>query len=394
MSFGGFLALATAAIALFSCILMLYKYKYAGHYNLIGIHFIPVVTPLGISFIIFSVISYIVDVYKGCNAGKFIDVINYICFFPKVISGPIVTWKNWGMLLEKRNFEKLDARLSFFLERFIIGLSKKVIIADSLGAMITIIGNGDMDVISAWLVTLMYSLRIYFDFSGYSDIAIGLARFMGMEIAENFSFPYCSTSISEFWRRWHISLGAWFKEYVYIPLGGNRHGERRTCINLFLVMFLSGIWHGAGFGYIVWGSIHGLCIVLEKLFADKIWYKKIPRIVKWGATFFIVSLCWEFFRTNSLSDTVIHFGKMIGVGNGNPTFMFNYYVTKKTVSLLIVSLFFAIPFKYVKDYCKQLSICQTSGWLIIKNLVLLSLFALTLVFITNSTYSPFIYFQY
>lgn len=253
MSFGGFLALATAAIALFSCILMLYKYKYAGHYNLIGIHFIPVVTPLGISFIIFSVISYIVDVYKGCNAGKFIDVINYICFFPKVISGPIVTWKNWGMLLEKRNFEKLDARLSFFLERFIIGLSKKVIIADSLGAMITIIGNGDMDVISAWLVTLMYSLRIYFDFSGYSDIAIGLARFMGMEIAENFSFPYCSTSISEFWRRWHISLGAWFKEYVYIPLGGNRHGERRTCINLFLVMFLSGIWHGAGFGYIVWG---------------------------------------------------------------------------------------------------------------------------------------------
>lgn len=377
------------------CMLVLYVYKYACGINIAEmIKYIPIVTPLGISFLFFSMISYIIDVYRGKEAGNILDVVNYICFFPKVISGPIITWNKWNAYYHDRNSRALDERLAGFCERFIIGLSKKVVLADSLGNLISVIGNGDMDVITSWLITFMYTFQIYFDFSGYSDIAIGLAQFMGFDVAENFDFPYVSTSISEFWRRWHISLGSWFKEYIYIPLGGNRRGKIRTYVNLFLVMFISGIWHGAGLGYIVWGSIHGLCNVFERFCSDMKLYKRVPLIVKWFVTFMIVSLCWEFFRTNSMYETILHFGKMLGIGNGNPVFTYRYFVNRKLVFILGLSFVFSVPFKFLLDHLKKCCFVTKNVWMIIKRVVLIGALALDLVLITNSTYSPFIYFQY
>lgn len=260
--------------------------------------------------------------------------------------------------------------------------------------MISKIGNGDMDIISAWLVTILYTFQLYYDFSGYSDIAIGLARFMGYKFNENFNFPYISTSISEFWRRWHISLGEWLKKYIYIPLGGNRKGEIKTLLNLFCIMVISGIWHGTGVGYIVWGAIHGIFIVIERICSNKKWYIEIPNIIKWSFTMFVVSICWIIFMTGTLEDTISHIEKMVGIGNGNPVFTYQYYITKKLIFLLGISFVGAIPFKMLRKKIEGMDIFATNVYFVISRIFLISMFIIDLICITNSTYSPFIYFQY
>lgn len=380
-------------------VLILYFYKYSGltpaFGALWGIHFIPVVTPLGLSFLVFTMISYLVDVFRGADNGSFLDAALFISFFPKVISGPIVKWNDWiGFTFERRIREPYHERLYFFIERFVIGLCKKVLIADSFGAIIANIGNGAMDIPTAWLVTIMYAFQIYFDFSGYSDIAIGLSRVVGIVVAENFNFPYVSTSISEFWRRWHISLGGWFKEYLYIPLGGNRRGEARTLLNLFAVMLVSGIWHGSGTGYLLWGCVHGMCIVLERLLNRTEIYRKIPAFIKWILTMFCVGMCWQVFRTNTLAGTLIHFKKMIGIGNGSPTFTYHYFLTGKLITLLLIALLCSTVIKWVLERAAKPEIRTASWFMLGKSAVLLALLVIVLICVTNSTYSPFIYFQY
>ncbi|MBO4854096.1 MAG: MBOAT family protein [Oscillospiraceae bacterium] len=371
---------------------VLYHYKYAGTWkmNVWDIHVIPVITPLGLSFLVFSVISYLVDVYRGCHAGDFLDVAVYISFFPKIISGPIVTWKQWQGIGETCQMSVDNACAG--VERIVVGLAKKVILADYFGS---VIHATNYDWQSAWLISILYTFQIYFDFSGYSDIAIGIARYVGLRFEENFNFPYSSVSITEFWKRWHISLGAWLREYVYIPLGGNRKGKRRTLINLFIVMLVSGVWHGAGLGYLAWGAMHGACMVIERIVRDKKWYKKIPSCVKWLVTMFIVMVGWQFFRANSLSDAITHVGRMFNIGtSAELTFTWQYYVTPKLIAMLVIAFVGSTVFRWIQDLIQRKEHQRSKSFQVIQMVLSLCLFAVTLICITNTTYSPFIYFQY
>ncbi len=259
--------------------------------------------PIGISFVIFEAISYVVDTYRGdAEAGSLLDCLTFLSLFPKLVSGPIVLWKDFKPQLKNRRTDLND--ICCGIDRIIIGYAKKAIVADTFGAHIMLINNGaasgGVDVPTMWLKALLYFFQIYFDFSGYSDIAIGISRLFGFKFKENFNYPYISTSISEFWRRWHISLGAWFREYVYIPMGGNRKGN--VYIHLATVFLLTGIWHGNGWQFFVWGGVHGVFTILERMVRKYQWYKRIPGIIKWMGTVFIVFLAWIVFSSTDIVD--------------------------------------------------------------------------------------------
>ena len=251
--------------------------------------------PLGLSFITFSAISYLSDTYRGkATPGSFVDCLLYISFFPKIISGPIVLWKDFQPQIKNRS---MRLRLSVNgINRIMAGFAKKVILADTFGACLAGIPLSGIDQATALGTLVLYMLQIYFDFSGYSDIAIGISELFGFEFNVNFNFPYRSTSISEFWRRWHISLGAWFREYVYFPLGGSRSGKRKTLVNLAVVFALTGFWHGASWNYILWGAVNGGFVILERILQEKKFYRKTPNWLKYMVTMCIVLLCWQLFR--------------------------------------------------------------------------------------------------
>ncbi|WP_418553192.1 MBOAT family O-acyltransferase, partial [Hominenteromicrobium sp.] len=255
---------------------ILVYYKYSGFFLSIinkflgkDVFVIPqIALPIGISFFTFQAISYIVDVYRGDtqSSPKLVNVALYISFFPQLIAGPIVKYREIDKQIENRNVQWSFVAQGF--RRFIYGLSKKVLISNVLGLCVDTVYTYDISIIdwkTAWICSLAYTFQIYYDFSGYSDMAIGLGKMFGFDIPENFNYPYLSKSISEFWRKWHISLGSWFREYVYIPLGGNRKGAFRTYLNLSVVFFLTGLWHGADFSFILWGVYHGFFSVVERL---------------------------------------------------------------------------------------------------------------------------------
>ncbi len=350
----------------------------------------------GISFITFSAISYLIDIYRGnVGRGGVLDVALYLTFFPKVISGPIVLWKDFSALMKAREFSV--GNFVEGIDRIIIGLCKKVILADTFGALITDIQSqtgGSMDVITAWGCAFLYFLQIYYDFAGYSDVALGLSKMFGFNLKENFNFPYISQSITEFWRRWHISLGTWFREYVYIPLGGNRKGFKRTLFNLFVVFFVTGIWHGAGWGYLCWGMMHGACVIVERCFKGKSFYEKIPAGVKWIVTMFIVMIGWEFFRLGSFSETLEFIKTMFGiVGFENINFTFRYYFSAKIIILMIIATAGATVLGTGWMQQRKETFANSGGY-IVKQAVYMVLFVVAILFMVNSTYSPFIYFQY
>jgi alginate O-acetyltransferase complex protein AlgI len=258
-----------------------------------------VLLPIGISFFTFQKISYLLDVYydKEKPLKNFSDYLLYILLFPQLIAGPIVRFNDiheqlisFSGRLEIR--EKLEGVI-----RFSLGLGKKVLIANTMGAIVVGCKGGsfgEMNADIAWLMTFAYSFQLYFDFSGYSDMAIGLGKMVGFRFPENFNFPYLSHSITEFWQRWHITLGSWMRDYLYIPLGGNRVSPGRVYLNLMIVFFVSGLWHGAAWGFVIWGLYHGLFLVLERLYLHRI-LQRIPRILTVGYTFLLVSLGWLFF---------------------------------------------------------------------------------------------------
>lgn len=236
-------------------------------------------------------------------------------------------------------------------------------------------------------------MQIYYDFSGYSDIAIGLSKVFGFNVAENFNFPYRSLSITEFWRRWHISLGNWFKEYVYIPLGGNRKGKKRTLCNLFIVFFITGVWHGAGMGYLFWGVLHGVCVLGERCLKDTSFYNKIPSYIKWLATMIIVLIGWEFFRLGSFGETINFLKVMFGFNTmQNINFTFQYFFSKKIIILAAMAMAGAtIPGKLIN---KVIQADISKNIIVIKQIVYIVLLVVVIICIVNSTYSPFIYFNY
>ncbi len=277
------------------------------HVNL----YVPQITlPIGISFFTFQALSYVIDVYRGQvetqkNFGK---VLLYISFFPQLIAGPIVKYRDIALEIDSRSAD--IAEMALGLRRFIVGLAKKILIANTMAATADhIFGQGfdSLNIISAWIGAIAYTMQIYFDFSGYSDMAIGLGRMFGFHFKENFEHPYRSLTIKEFWRRWHISLSSWFKEYVYIPLGGNRKGKVRAGINKVIVFFLTGLWHGANWTFVVWGLFHGAFSFLEEFVPS---LKKLPRVILHIYTMLIVIVGFVIFRSDSLGFALTFIGKM------------------------------------------------------------------------------------
>ena len=379
-------------------LILLFYFKYydftINNLNLIFRTNIPlkeIVLPIGISFFTFQGMSYIIDIYRGAATVKNIFSVSlYISLFPQLVAGPIVKYKDIDNQIRKRKETLKD--FSYGIERFIIGLAKKVIIADVLASIVLSIipnSNNIIDTPTAWLGIICYTLQIYFDFSGYSDMAIGLGYMFGFKFMENFKFPYTSKSITKFWRRWHISLSTWFKEYLYIPLGGNRTGH--TYLNLLIVFFVTGLWHGSSWNFIIWGLWHGFFIVIEKLIKNKNWYIKTPNIIKWCITMIIVIIGWVFFTFDNLKNALDFLLIMFGIKHNNlVTFEIGYYMNLRVIVWIIFSILLSTPL--LTNILKKYN--SNNSFEIIKTVLLSILLILSIIFIVNSTYSPFIYFQF
>ncbi len=357
-----------------------------------------ITVPAGISFITFSSVSYLTDIYRREAAGgNLLDVMLYLSFFPKLLSGPIVRWKDFSGQLSERKVN--DTTFLYGINRLMIGFSKKILLADTFGQVIHDImaqvnGKG-IDCPTSWGCAFLYMMQIYYDFAGYSDIAIGLSSLFGFQFKENFHFPYISQSVSEFWRRWHMSLGSFFREYIYIPLGGNRKGFSRTLMNLGIVFLITGIWHGAGLNFLWWGILNGACVILERCIRNTDFYQKIPSPVKWLLTMLIVLFSWQLFRFSTIKEFTDYLDIMTGaVICEGITYTWSYFFTWKIRIYLILAAagatVFALPF--TKKIVLWSSTKKTG--LILKEVVLLLLMIWSVITMVNSTYSPFLYFQY
>ncbi|HRY36640.1 MAG TPA: MBOAT family O-acyltransferase [Candidatus Magasanikbacteria bacterium] len=361
-----------------------------------------IVLPVGISFYTFQSISYLIDVYRTKELAQknFIKLGLYISCFPQLIAGPIVRYHEINEQLSVRKHELNEFAIG--VERFIIGLAKKVIIANTVGEIVDLVFAtpfSNVNVFHTWVAVLAYSLQIYYDFSGYSDMAIGLGKMFGFSFPENFNYPYISKSITEFWRRWHMSLSRWFKDYLYIPLGGNRKGTTRTAINLLIVFICTGIWHGAAFNFLVWGLIHGFFLFLEKIL-KKIDLKKnlLVEIFSRFYTLLIIVLSFVIFRTdlNYGFKTIL---KLFGIGatgdipvKTDEPFLI-LMIDAKFWLCFLLGILFAVPW-WKNEKIKNSMLFIFSEKYFIKYALLLFLYFLSFVFLTNSAYNPFIYFRF
>ena len=394
---------AVAAAAVLNLgMLLVYKYTgfFAGIFNSLTGLSIPVPQirlPIGISFFTFQGLSYVIDVYRNKNLVQknLFSVLLYISFFPQLIAGPIVRYEDIADRLHDREFS-VD-RVSRGLHRFILGLGKKVLIANQMGFLAdTVFGfsAGDLSMGSAWIGAVCYTLQIFFDFSGYSDMAIGLGCVFGFDFKENFNYPFISGSIQEFWRRWHISLSTWFKEYVYIPLGGSRKGKARTTVNKLLVFFLTGLWHGANFTFIVWGMIHGLCQMLETyqiIPTKKKWFRPIGHVY----TLLVVVLAFVLFRADTLGQGFGVIGRMFSGGTG--TAAVNAQVLACVTPLAILSFVFAVllstpVFRVLREKVSATKLAVKYDYLSYAGALVI--FGLSVLSLVSTGYNPFIYFRF
>ena len=357
------------------------------------IPFLDVIMPIGISFYTFQAISYVVDVYRGdVKVQKRLDKLAlYICLFPQLIAGPIVKYHDIEDQIDNRQ-ERFD-KIVYGVKRFIVGLAKKMLIANTMGAVadkifampVTDFGTG-----IAWIGAIAYTFQIFYDFSGYSDMAIGLGSIFGFKFLENFNYPYISKSITEFWRRWHISLSTWFKEYLYIPLGGNRVAKSRMYLNLFLVFLATGIWHGAEWTFLVWGLWHGFFIIMEKWTG---WHKKegtLPiTITQHIYTILVFVFGWVLFRAENIAYAGQYFKNMLGLVKTNPVYSINYYIDNIEILTFIVAIICSMPIfrNIVLPITNKYKNIAVNTWII-------ALFVLSASAIAASTYNPFIYFRF
>lgn len=380
---------------------MLGVFKYAGFFieNINSIFKLNIINPkialpLGISFFTFQAMSYVIDVYRqdAKVQNNILNMALYISLFPQLVAGPIVRYQTIADQIIEREHSlfKFERGLS----RFIIGLFKKVILANSLGLLADSAFSTNIEeiaILSAWLGIISYSMQIFFDFSGYSDMAIGLGEMFGFEFLENFNYPYISKSASEFWRRWHISLGSWFRDYVYIPLGGSKKGKVRTYINLFIVWFLTGFWHGASWTFIVWGLYFGILIAMEKSFLEKL-LEKLWTPIRHIYLILIVMIGWIFFRSDNFSYAFGYIGSLFGskgqlLYNSDTLRYINDYWY-----ILIISIVGSIP--VIKALRSKIQIKENNIYYITKSLILMSLFIYITITLANSTYNPFLYFRF
>ena len=306
---------AFCVLAILLCLGLLAYFKYANFFvdninallstlGLVTMAWTKVMLPIGISFFSFQSITYVVDTYRGVNEPmkRLIDYVVYIIMFPQLIAGPIIRYTDIADQITARRCLRWEECLQGFY-RFTVGLCKKVLVADVIGRTVDITLGGDiatMDTGTAWITIIAYTMQLYFDFSGYSDMAIGLGRIMGFKFPENFDNPYNSASITEFWRRWHITLGSFMRNYLYIPFGGNRHGRVRTCINLWVVFLLSGLWHGASWNFVIWGAYHGFFLVAERIVGHRTQPQERKNPLRVFVTFVVVTVGWAIFRIEDL----------------------------------------------------------------------------------------------
>ena len=301
--------------------------------------------PIGISFFTFSILSYLFDVYrdKSPAAENVLEFALFVTFFPKLVSGPIVQYTQFRTQLAERKLTR--AKFGMGCRLFLIGLAKKVLLSNTLGTTfyaVTALPEGGVSVITAWVGAICYALMLYFDFSGYSDMAIGLAQMFGFNFDKNFDYPYMSTSISEFWRRWHISLGAWFRDYIYFPLGGSRVGTAKTIRNLLVVWLCTGIWHGANWTFIVWGLLHGVVQIVEKFVLKNV-LEKIPAFVKGVVTQLLVLIGWVFFFSDSLGGALKWLGCMFGIGDCGFVDSTGLYYLGGSAVMMLIGIFASFP---------------------------------------------------
>ena len=349
--------------------------------------------PIGISFYTFQVLTYTVDVYrkKAPVQKNPARLLLYVSCFPQLIAGPIVQYADVAKMLEDRPFT--PARFSEGARRFAVGLAKKVILANLCGAVVSRIDPADpslaVSVAGAWYAALMYTFQIYFDFSAYSDMAIGLGRMFGFDYKENFNYPYVSGSITEFWRRWHISLGSFFRDYVYIPLGGSRRSTGRVILNMMIVWSLTGMWHGASWNFILWGMYYGVLLITERFVIKRERLKKIPALIRIPFFFVVAMIGWVLFYHTDLSMAFRQLGAMIGIGS-ELTDPLTMAVIRKYSALPVIAAVASLPI--VPSLAKRFG--QNRGAQILSYLLATCLLILSYVFLVGQSYNPFIYFRF
>ena len=353
-----------------------------------------IILPIGISFYTFQIISYEIDVYKKrVNVQKnLLKLATYIFMFPQLIAGPIVRYSDIEHELDKRK-HSFD-NFSYGVERFMIGLFKKVLIANTLGELSNIlITSTDISILLYWIFAVSYMLQIYFDFSGYSDIAIGLGRMFGFHFLENFNYPYMATSITDFWHRWHISLSSWFRDYIYIPLGGNRKGVKKQIRNILIVWLLTGLWHGANYTFIVWGLLFGIMLIIEKFILSK-YLKNTPYIIKRVYTLFIVLISFVIFRADNINEAFNIIKGLFGFNTKVFSNSFTIYYLKSYFIILLLGIILSTPLlSNIITRLRKNNVLNKIINLFEPLLIILILVLVTACLIDNS-YNPFLYFRF
>lgn len=350
--------------------------------------------PIGISFYTFQTMSYVIDVYRGKVKAQH-DLVAfgaYVSMFPQLIAGPIVRYSDVERQMQKRtiSFERFGEGSVWFLR----GLGKKVLIANNIGSVyesVAALGVSEMSALTAWIGCFAYTMQIYFDFGGYSDMAIGLGKMLGFDFMRNFDYPYISKSITEFWRRWHISLSSWFKEYVYIPLGGNRGGTLKAIRNLMVVWMLTGLWHGAAWNFIFWGLYYGVILCIEKYVLGEV-LERLPQAAKHVYTMLLVMFGWVLFFSPSMGGALSYLGAMFGFGGKGLFDLTGFYYLKSSLILGIFAGICSTPFlsrKFSELYWREERYMQ-----VVSIVMYAGIFLISTAYLVNDTYNPFLYFRF
>lgn len=398
---GGARAFVFLAVAIDVMVLVFYKYfDFFGSQisSLLNIEYVEtgLLQPLGISFLSFSLISYVVDVYRGIidADGNLLNVALWAFFFPKLSAGPISRYRDMYSEENLHRAGRFDKdTVAYGFRRFVIGLGKKAIIADTLGVTVDAIWQAQaatgIDAPTAWLGIICYTFQIFFDFAGYSDMALGIAALFGYRLKENFEYPYVAKTLGEFWHRWHISLSSWLRDYVYFPLGGNRRGN--VYVNLFITFVLSGLWHGAAWTFIVWGFWYAMFMVVDRLYRKVPDKWRLPAWATWLFTMIVVVVGWVFFRASGLHQALAYLQTMFLLGGGSTQFFaWQYYLNGRIAFLLVVSVVLSTPI--IARARERFE--GTVGWEALRLVLVPLLFVVSVMFLVNGSYSPALYAQF
>ncbi len=386
-----------SSIVISSGLLVVFKYTdfIISNINMVlhsNIDLVKLSLPIGISFYTFQMISYIIDVYRGeAKVQKsFLKLATYVALFPQLIAGPIVRYTTIEDELDNRKYS-FD-NFSNGVRRFIIGLSKKILVANVLASAISSFSTSqEKTVLFYWIYGLANALQIYFDFSGYSDMAIGLGKMLGFNFPENFNYPYISKSVTEFWRRWHITLGTWFKDYIYIPLGGNRVGKIKWLRNILIVWFLTGLWHGAAWNFILWGVLYGVLLVIEKIGLLKV-LEKIPSVISRAYVTLITIIGFIIFSGSSVSEILNNIGGIFGIGVSKFADLESLYCLKNYAAIFIIAIIGATPI--MKNIVSKISKKVSKLVNVIEPVFLTTLLIVCISYLVDGSFNPFLYFRF